>query len=216
MFWIQLPDVALCRPEHQQQVCCLFKHMFGVICDDWCCPQVQTRLQSTERIPAARLPYRVKVSAEKRYAWCACGHSQKQVRFVSKDLFTSALVEVLCPECSSCDQLKTPEDRMKSFFIQLSFFFSLSVTALTRAKLQASLLCASPLKRAKQSCCVHARKPKTHRTAMVHTLMSSSTTWRNQWKAFLNHDFKCLRQQSPRADIYSTYWIWHFVPLLCV
>lgn len=40
--------------------------------------QVQTCLQSTERVPAARLPYRVKVSAEKRYAWCACGHSQKQ------------------------------------------------------------------------------------------------------------------------------------------
>ncbi|CAG06147.1 unnamed protein product [Tetraodon nigroviridis] len=40
--------------------------------------QVQTRLQSSERVPAARLPYRVKVSAEKRYAWCACGHSQKQ------------------------------------------------------------------------------------------------------------------------------------------
>ncbi|XP_076585105.1 uncharacterized protein LOC143319777 [Chaetodon auriga] len=39
---------------------------------------VQRCLQSTERVPAARLPYRVKVSAEKRYAWCACGHSKKQ------------------------------------------------------------------------------------------------------------------------------------------
>lgn len=124
MFWIQRPDVALCRPEHQQQVCCLFIHMFGVIRDDWCCPQVQTRLQSTERIPAARLPYRVKVSAEKRYAWCACGHSQKQVRFASNNLFTSALVEVLCPECSSCDQLKTPEDRMKFFFSYSCLSFS--------------------------------------------------------------------------------------------
>uniref|UniRef100_A0A3Q3W2J4 Iron-binding zinc finger CDGSH type domain-containing protein n=1 Tax=Mola mola TaxID=94237 RepID=A0A3Q3W2J4_MOLML len=35
-------------------------------------------LQSTERVVAARLPYRVKLSAEKRYAWCACGHSKKQ------------------------------------------------------------------------------------------------------------------------------------------
>lgn len=42
-------------------------------------PQVQSCLQSTERVPAARLPYRVKVTTEKRYAWCACGHSKKQV-----------------------------------------------------------------------------------------------------------------------------------------
>uniref|UniRef100_A0A3Q3LDA6 Iron-binding zinc finger CDGSH type domain-containing protein n=1 Tax=Mastacembelus armatus TaxID=205130 RepID=A0A3Q3LDA6_9TELE len=34
--------------------------------------------QSTQPIPAARLPYIVKVSAGKRYAWCACGHSKKQ------------------------------------------------------------------------------------------------------------------------------------------
>nr|XP_046258201.1 CDGSH iron-sulfur domain-containing protein 3, mitochondrial-like isoform X3 [Scatophagus argus] len=40
--------------------------------------QVQYCLQSTESVPAARLPYRVKVSAGKRYAWCACGHSKKQ------------------------------------------------------------------------------------------------------------------------------------------
>ncbi|XP_041789991.1 CDGSH iron-sulfur domain-containing protein 3, mitochondrial-like [Chelmon rostratus] len=39
---------------------------------------VQRRLQSTQRVPAARLPNIVKVSAGKRYAWCACGHSQKQ------------------------------------------------------------------------------------------------------------------------------------------
>uniref|UniRef100_A0A3Q4AU56 Iron-binding zinc finger CDGSH type domain-containing protein n=1 Tax=Mola mola TaxID=94237 RepID=A0A3Q4AU56_MOLML len=32
----------------------------------------------TSRVVAARLPYRVKLSAEKRYAWCACGHSKKQ------------------------------------------------------------------------------------------------------------------------------------------
>ncbi|XP_022049028.1 CDGSH iron-sulfur domain-containing protein 3, mitochondrial-like isoform X2 [Acanthochromis polyacanthus] len=39
---------------------------------------VQSCLQSTQPVPAARLPYRVKVSAGKRYAWCACGHSKKQ------------------------------------------------------------------------------------------------------------------------------------------
>ncbi|XP_037620727.1 CDGSH iron-sulfur domain-containing protein 3, mitochondrial-like [Sebastes umbrosus] len=39
---------------------------------------VQCRLQSTQPVAAARLPYRVKVSAGKRYAWCACGHSKKQ------------------------------------------------------------------------------------------------------------------------------------------
>uniref|UniRef100_A0A3Q3MN46 CDGSH iron-sulfur domain-containing protein 3, mitochondrial-like n=1 Tax=Labrus bergylta TaxID=56723 RepID=A0A3Q3MN46_9LABR len=33
---------------------------------------------STQPVPAARLPCRVKVTAGKRYAWCACGHSQKQ------------------------------------------------------------------------------------------------------------------------------------------
>uniref|UniRef100_G3Q252 Iron-binding zinc finger CDGSH type domain-containing protein n=1 Tax=Gasterosteus aculeatus TaxID=69293 RepID=G3Q252_GASAC len=35
-------------------------------------------LQSTQPVAAARLPYRVKLSAGKRYAWCACGHSKKQ------------------------------------------------------------------------------------------------------------------------------------------
>lgn len=39
---------------------------------------VQQRLQSTEVIAAARIPYRVKLKAGKRYAWCACGHSKKQ------------------------------------------------------------------------------------------------------------------------------------------
>ncbi|XP_008299321.1 CDGSH iron-sulfur domain-containing protein 3, mitochondrial-like [Stegastes partitus] len=39
---------------------------------------VQCCLQSTQPVPARRLPYRVKVSAGKRYAWCACGHSKKQ------------------------------------------------------------------------------------------------------------------------------------------
>ncbi|XP_026158671.1 CDGSH iron-sulfur domain-containing protein 3, mitochondrial-like [Mastacembelus armatus] len=40
--------------------------------------KVQCCQQSTQPIPAARLPYIVKVSAGKRYAWCACGHSKKQ------------------------------------------------------------------------------------------------------------------------------------------
>ncbi|XP_068444696.1 CDGSH iron-sulfur domain-containing protein 3, mitochondrial-like [Clinocottus analis] len=35
-------------------------------------------LQSTQVVAAARLPCRVKVTAGKRYAWCACGHSKKQ------------------------------------------------------------------------------------------------------------------------------------------
>lgn len=34
--------------------------------------------QSTHPVVAAKLPYRVKVAAGKRYAWCACGHSKKQ------------------------------------------------------------------------------------------------------------------------------------------
>uniref|UniRef100_A0A8P4K108 Iron-binding zinc finger CDGSH type domain-containing protein n=1 Tax=Dicentrarchus labrax TaxID=13489 RepID=A0A8P4K108_DICLA len=42
------------------------------------CLQVQCCRQSTEIVSAARMPYRVKVSAGKRYAWCACGHSKKQ------------------------------------------------------------------------------------------------------------------------------------------
>lgn len=45
--------------------------------------QVQCCLQSTRPVAAARLPYRVKVSAGKRYAWCACGHSKKQVSMCS-------------------------------------------------------------------------------------------------------------------------------------
>lgn len=66
------------------------------------------------------------------------------------------------------------------------FFFSLSAMGLTRPKLQASPLCASPLKRAKRSCCVRARKPKTRRTATARTSKSSSRIYRNQLKAFLN------------------------------
>uniref|UniRef100_UPI003AAA6115 CDGSH iron-sulfur domain-containing protein 3, mitochondrial-like n=1 Tax=Centroberyx gerrardi TaxID=166262 RepID=UPI003AAA6115 len=39
---------------------------------------VQRCLLSAQPAVAARLPYRVKVSAGKRYAWCTCGHSKKQ------------------------------------------------------------------------------------------------------------------------------------------
>ncbi|XP_057699853.1 CDGSH iron-sulfur domain-containing protein 3, mitochondrial-like [Corythoichthys intestinalis] len=39
---------------------------------------VHIRPESTQPIPAARLPFRVRLQAGKRYAWCACGHSKKQ------------------------------------------------------------------------------------------------------------------------------------------
>ncbi|CAL8356624.1 unnamed protein product [Boreogadus saida] len=39
---------------------------------------IPSRLQSTVPVVAARIPCRVKVSAGKRYSWCACGHSKKQ------------------------------------------------------------------------------------------------------------------------------------------
>ncbi|XP_034544868.1 CDGSH iron-sulfur domain-containing protein 3, mitochondrial-like [Notolabrus celidotus] len=39
---------------------------------------VHFRLESSQVVSAARLPYRVSVTAGKRYAWCACGHSKKQ------------------------------------------------------------------------------------------------------------------------------------------
>uniref|UniRef100_A0A3P9M6G9 Iron-binding zinc finger CDGSH type domain-containing protein n=1 Tax=Oryzias latipes TaxID=8090 RepID=A0A3P9M6G9_ORYLA len=39
---------------------------------------VQWRPKSSEAVSAARLPCRVKLSAGKRYAWCACGYSKKQ------------------------------------------------------------------------------------------------------------------------------------------
>ncbi|XP_040002447.1 CDGSH iron-sulfur domain-containing protein 3, mitochondrial-like isoform X3 [Xiphias gladius] len=41
-------------------------------------PAVRRCQMSRQPVPAARLPYRVKLSAGKRYAWCACGHSKKQ------------------------------------------------------------------------------------------------------------------------------------------
>ncbi|XP_076001568.1 CDGSH iron-sulfur domain-containing protein 3, mitochondrial-like [Genypterus blacodes] len=40
--------------------------------------KVQCCLLSSQPVAAARIPYRVKVSAGKRYSWCACGHSKKQ------------------------------------------------------------------------------------------------------------------------------------------
>ncbi|XP_028261306.1 CDGSH iron-sulfur domain-containing protein 3, mitochondrial-like [Parambassis ranga] len=39
---------------------------------------VRCSLQSSQPVPAARLPYRVTLTAGKRYAWCVCGHSKKQ------------------------------------------------------------------------------------------------------------------------------------------
>ncbi|XP_004538789.1 uncharacterized protein LOC101486242 isoform X1 [Maylandia zebra] len=47
-------------------------------------PTVQCCLESTQAVPAARLPYRVKLSAGKHYAWCACGHSKKQVKLSTR------------------------------------------------------------------------------------------------------------------------------------
>lgn len=131
----------------------------------WCFPQVQTCLQSSERVPAARLPYRVKVSSEKRYAWCACGHSQKQVGLKETAGHVPARYLLFTLPGCFCD---------KVWYEYTSFFFSLSATGPTRPKLQASPLCASPLKRAKRSCCVRARKPKTRHTATARTLRSFS------------------------------------------
>ncbi|KAL1006009.1 hypothetical protein UPYG_G00066740 [Umbra pygmaea] len=41
-----------------------------------------TRMMCSTRtdlpVVAAKLPFRVKVTGSKRYAWCACGHSKKQ------------------------------------------------------------------------------------------------------------------------------------------
>ncbi|XP_029998570.1 CDGSH iron-sulfur domain-containing protein 3, mitochondrial-like [Sphaeramia orbicularis] len=48
----------------------------AAVCASW--SRVQHCWQSTQPVPAARIPYRIKVSAGKRYAWCACGHSKKQ------------------------------------------------------------------------------------------------------------------------------------------
>lgn len=59
--------------------------------------QVQHCLESTGRVAAGRLPYRVKVTAAKRYAWCACGHSKKQVSLTAHlELLGSSLGAYLC------------------------------------------------------------------------------------------------------------------------
>ncbi|KAG7238207.1 hypothetical protein INR49_031122 [Caranx melampygus] len=50
----------------------------GESCRPTTSPSVQSVLVSTQPVPAARVPCRVKLTAGKRYAWCACGHSKKQ------------------------------------------------------------------------------------------------------------------------------------------
>lgn len=70
--------------------------------------QVQRCLESTGRVAAARLPYRVKVTAAKRYAWCACGHSKKQV-----NLSDLRAPRILYPPCCQTLALPVWEQREK-------------------------------------------------------------------------------------------------------
>ncbi|XP_078138756.1 uncharacterized protein LOC139924869 isoform X1 [Centroberyx gerrardi] len=79
---------------------------------------VQRCLQSAQPAVAAWLPYRVKVSAGKRYAWCTCGHSKKQVE-VEKVLYSSLPVyredfppyqhqKLIGPFCDGAHKTKAP------------------------------------------------------------------------------------------------------------
>ena len=40
---------------------------------------MQCSTQTNKPVVAAKMPFRVKVTGGKRYVWCACGHSKKQV-----------------------------------------------------------------------------------------------------------------------------------------
>lgn len=218
MFWLQLPDVALCRPGASTAG---LLSVHAHVSESFVMIDVALRFKRACSPPGASLLLGCPTGWKFLLRNATPGaHVDTVKNRWGSSLLTICLLRLWlrfsAQHVPSCDQLQTPEARMKLFYMQLSFFSSRSVTALTRAKLQASPLCASPPRRAKPSCCVRARKPKTHRTATVHTLTSSSAMWRNQWKAFLNLDFQCLGPQSPITDIYSTYWIWHFVPLLRV
>lgn len=133
-------------------------------------PQVQSCLQSTERVPAARLPYRVKVTTEKRYAWCACGHSKKQVSSLRR------WTQVPC---------------QASFLEILVAAFWLGVAESVIFTWTPSLLCLLVSPCSDSESCRTIRKGRKNR----HTLKECThhvfhSTWAATSKKFINLEFK--------------------------
>lgn len=46
----------------------------------WYCPQVQLSTLPPEPFIASKKPFKVELVGGKRYSWCTCGHSKKQVK----------------------------------------------------------------------------------------------------------------------------------------
>lgn len=117
------------------------------------CRQVQFSTLPPEPVIPSKKPFRVELVGGKRYSWCTCGHSQKQVkqvRYISP-------VRRSHPVCS----------------LNASPSFSLSATEPTNVKPPACCRCASSQSRTLLSGCVVASTQTAHLIATART----SRTW---------------------------------------
>ena len=93
----------------------------------------------------------------KRYSWCTCGHSKKQVKPPLKSSFIARVWSAY-----------------PVYSLITSLSFSLSVMAPTKPKPKACLRSALSQKKTPQSGCVVASTQTTHLTVMAHTSRTSS------------------------------------------
>ncbi len=116
------------------------------------CRQVHFSTLPPQPVIPSKRPFKVELVGGKRYSWCTCGHSKKQVN---------------TPLMSACITLVWSTHPADSLIISSSF--SLSAMELTRPKPKACPLYGSSQRKTPQFGCVLASTRTTPLTVMART-----------------------------------------------
>lgn len=117
-------------------------------------PHAQLSTLPPQPVIPSKKPFKVELLGGKRYSWCTCGHSKKQVKTPS----TSPPLYKYKKALSLTSPLP----------------FSPSAMAPTSSMPKACPRCDSSQRKTPQSGCVDASTQATHLTVMVHTSRTSS------------------------------------------
>lgn len=122
------------------------------------CPQVHFSTLPPKPVIPSKQPFKVDLIGGKRYSWCTCGYSKKQVKNHLRHHLVSLLSEKTHP----------------AYFLITSSSFSRSAMDPTNLKPQASSLYALSQTKTPQFGCVVASTQATLLTAMTRTSWTSS------------------------------------------
>lgn len=120
------------------------------------CPQVQLSTLPPEPVIPSKKPFKVELIGGKRYSWCTCGHSKKQVK---PSLFPCFITPVWSTR--------------PVYSLITSLSYSLSATEPTRPKPKAWPRYALSQRKTPQFGCVVASTQITHRTVTARTSRTS-------------------------------------------